>query len=338
VATQLKTRTPALDAWVRLLRGHAAVTRALNAQLVREHGLTINDYEALLLLANADDESLRRTDLARNLELTASGVTRLLDGLEASGLVEKGVCAADARVVYAVLTEAGRAKLEQASSFHVAAIDEVFSEFSADEIEALGELLGRLPGASRHGTRVRAERALEVLGSQDEPNGAAARPAGRHVAGEQRSVIGRDHAQVNVRLAPLVRDRPRPLEAEAARSVGDDGRARRARVAAVAVRLPQVHLGAADRAAVERRENDAGEDVTRPDLRAQRWGSATERAERVLGRGRTPDCRRASAGGRKQTRNGDGDGDERERALHRATSSRSSPVRTRDPLAGRRHA
>jgi DNA-binding MarR family transcriptional regulator len=149
VATQLKTRTPALDAWVRLLRGHAAVTRALNAQLVREHGLTINDYEALLLLANADDESLRRTDLARNLELTASGVTRLLDGLEASGLVEKGVCAADARVVYAVLTEAGRAKLEQASSFHVAAIDEVFSEFSADEIEALGELLGRLPGASR---------------------------------------------------------------------------------------------------------------------------------------------------------------------------------------------
>jgi DNA-binding MarR family transcriptional regulator len=149
LATQLETRTPALDAWVRLLRGHAAVTRALNSRLLREHGLTVNDYEALLLLARADNQSLRRIDLARDLELSASGVTRLLDGLEAAGLVEKGVCASDGRVVYAVLTDAGRDKLERASSLHRAALDEVFSGFSADEIEALGELLGRLPGAGR---------------------------------------------------------------------------------------------------------------------------------------------------------------------------------------------
>jgi DNA-binding MarR family transcriptional regulator len=149
VAMQLETRTPALDAWVRLLRGHAAVTRALNSRLLREHGLTVNDYEALLLLARADNQSLRRIDLARDLELSASGVTRLLDGLEAAGLVEKGVCASDGRVVYAVLTDAGRDKLERASSLHRAALDEVFSGFSADEIEALGELLGRLPGAGR---------------------------------------------------------------------------------------------------------------------------------------------------------------------------------------------
>jgi MarR family 2-MHQ and catechol resistance regulon transcriptional repressor len=103
----------------------------------------------LLLLARADNQSLRRIDLARDLELSASGVTRLLDGLEAAGLVEKGVCASDGRVVYAVLTDAGRDKLERASSLHRAALDEVFSGFSADEIEALGELLGRLPGAGR---------------------------------------------------------------------------------------------------------------------------------------------------------------------------------------------
>lgn len=149
MATQLETRTPALDAWVRLLRGHAAVTRALNSRLLREHGLTVNDYEALLLLARADNQSLRRIDLARDLELTASGVTRLLDGLEAAGLVEKGVCASDGRVIYAVLTDAGREKLERASSLHRAALDDVFSGFSAEEIQALGELLGRLPGAGR---------------------------------------------------------------------------------------------------------------------------------------------------------------------------------------------
>jgi DNA-binding MarR family transcriptional regulator len=147
--TRRRDRTPALDAWVRLLRGHASVTRALNAQLQREHALTVNDYEALLLLANAENHSLRRTDLARALGLTASGVTRLLDGLEAAKLVEKGICAADGRVSYAVLTEAGREKLDEASSSHVAAIDELFGEYSAEELEALGELLARLPGAER---------------------------------------------------------------------------------------------------------------------------------------------------------------------------------------------
>jgi DNA-binding MarR family transcriptional regulator len=149
LVTRSQTRTPTLDTWVRLLRGHAAVTRALNAQLLREHALTINDYEALLLLANAENQSLRRTDLARDLELTASGVTRLLDGLEAAGLVEKGVCASDGRVVYAVLTGPGRKRLEQASCSHVAAIDELFKEYSAEELETLGDLLGRLPGAAR---------------------------------------------------------------------------------------------------------------------------------------------------------------------------------------------
>ena len=147
--THPQTRTPALDAWVRLLRGHASATRALNAQLHREHGLTINDYEALLLLANAEDQSLRRTDLARALELTASGVTRLLDGLEAAKLVEKGICAADGRVSYAVLTEAGREKLGQASASHLTAIDELFGDYSTEELAVLGELLARLPGAAR---------------------------------------------------------------------------------------------------------------------------------------------------------------------------------------------
>ena len=125
------------------------MTRALNAQLVRGHGLTINDYEALLVLANAKDGLLRRTDLAQNLELTASGVTRLLDGLETAGLVEKAVCASDGRVSYAVLTDAGRRKLEQASSSHLTAIDELFEAYSSDELATLAELLARLPGTSR---------------------------------------------------------------------------------------------------------------------------------------------------------------------------------------------
>src|ERR671922_1089241 len=100
-----------LDSWVFFLRAHAAITRELSADLQREHGLTLNDYEVLLHLAHADDCRLRRVDLAERVILTASGITRLLDGLERAGYVEKAACESDARVSYAQLTETGRAKL-----------------------------------------------------------------------------------------------------------------------------------------------------------------------------------------------------------------------------------
>ena len=141
--------SPALDAWVRLLRAHAATTRAMSAELVADHGLTINDFEALLHLSRADNSAMRRVDLAEQLLLTPSGVTRLLDGLERAGWVTKGSCSTDARVTYAVLTEEGRAKLERASRSHVLQIRALFEErFSAKELETLGGLLARLPGAT----------------------------------------------------------------------------------------------------------------------------------------------------------------------------------------------
>lgn len=148
MSATVETQTQSLEAWVRLLRGHSATVRELNAQLTADWGLTINDYEALLLLARAEGERLRRTDLVRNLQLTASGVTRLLDGLEAAGLVDKAHCESDARVTYAVLTDAGRTKLKDASCSHVAAIRELFeARYSTTELETLADLLGRLPGA-----------------------------------------------------------------------------------------------------------------------------------------------------------------------------------------------
>jgi DNA-binding MarR family transcriptional regulator len=138
---------PAVEAFVRLLRAHAATTRLLSAELVTDHGLTINDYEALLRLSRAEGGKLKRVELADSLILTASGVTRLLDGLELAGYVEKGSCDTDARVTYAVLTDAGRTKLQEASTSHVATIRALFEErLGRDELATLAELLGRLPG------------------------------------------------------------------------------------------------------------------------------------------------------------------------------------------------
>jgi len=128
-----------------LLRAYAAVTRQLNAELTADHGLTISDYEVLLRLARAPESRMRRVDLAEQVLLTASGVTRLLDGLERDGFVERGSCDTDRRVVYAVLTDAGLAKLREASESHLAQIDALFAaRFDEEELGELSALLARL--------------------------------------------------------------------------------------------------------------------------------------------------------------------------------------------------
>src|SRR4029077_7881079 len=102
--TTRKELAARLDPWVAFLRAHAAITRELSAQLQRGHGLTLNDYEVLLHLSRAEGGRMRRVDLAESVILTASGITRLLDGLERSGFVCKETCASDRRVSYAKLT------------------------------------------------------------------------------------------------------------------------------------------------------------------------------------------------------------------------------------------
>ena len=130
------------------LRAHAAVTRQLSARLEATHGLTLSDFDVLVQLYHAPDRALRRVDIARAVLLTASGITRLLDGLERAGWVEKRACETDARVSYAVLTDAGLAKFEAARRSHLTDVEELFgSRFSEAERELLAELLGRLPQA-----------------------------------------------------------------------------------------------------------------------------------------------------------------------------------------------
>ena len=133
-------------AWLRFLRAHAAVTRQLSARLEAQHGLTLNDFDVLVQLYNAPERAMRRVDIARAVLLTASGITRLLDGLERSGWVEKRACETDARVSYAALTDTGLEKFEAVRETHLADIRELFtSNFTAEEHDTLAELLARLP-------------------------------------------------------------------------------------------------------------------------------------------------------------------------------------------------
>jgi DNA-binding MarR family transcriptional regulator len=142
----LKDQTlPSTDAFGKLISAHATLVRELSAALVASHGLTINDYGCLLLLSRAGEEGMRRIDLANALQLSPSGITRLLDRLEDQGLVGKGACKEDARVSYAILTDEGLSRLREAAPGH---IDDIESRLGAvlsdEEIRILAELLGRL--------------------------------------------------------------------------------------------------------------------------------------------------------------------------------------------------
>ena len=131
---------------MRLVRANFAVTRQLSTQLNCDHDLTLNEYEALLLLARAPESRMRRVDLANSLLLTAGGVTRLLDGLERNGFVDREESPTDRRVSYAVLTRAGRDKLREADKTHTRQIRELMgAHYDDDELAQLAALLGRLP-------------------------------------------------------------------------------------------------------------------------------------------------------------------------------------------------
>ena len=143
----------ALDAWRSYLQSHASILRALDAELIAEHAMTTRDYEVLLYLAQSPERKLPMSALAESTMLTRSGITRLVDGLVASGLIERVSCPNDARVSYAQLTVVGYEKLRHAGCTHIASIRRLFLEhFSADEIDLLADLLSRLPGARREGS------------------------------------------------------------------------------------------------------------------------------------------------------------------------------------------
>jgi DNA-binding MarR family transcriptional regulator len=125
---------------------------------VREAGITPEEVELLMRLARAPDERLRMVDLSRSLLLSKSGVTRLVDRLEARGLVERAPSPHDRRVIWAQLTAGGRAAFEQADPVLAAAAAEYLGRhLTADDLAGLRGGVDKLLAAA--GASVSAERA-----------------------------------------------------------------------------------------------------------------------------------------------------------------------------------
>jgi DNA-binding MarR family transcriptional regulator len=151
--TELRLLAPAeLRAWRGMLRVHAALAKALDAQLDAAHGLQLSSYEVLMYLADAEDERMRMCDLASSILLSRSGLTRLVDRLQREGLLERVACNDDARGSFAKLTPAGREKLRAARATHLAGVRAMFLDlFTPEELEQLGDSWDRVLAATGWG-------------------------------------------------------------------------------------------------------------------------------------------------------------------------------------------
>lgn len=134
-----------LAAWRGMLRTHAQVTRALDAQMRSEHGLSVSSYEVLLFLGDADGHRLRMAEIASRALLSRSGLTRLVDRLVDLGYVTRSASEGDGRGLYAELTTAGSEKLEVARRVHRQGVREFFlGRMSATDQIVLGDIWQRV--------------------------------------------------------------------------------------------------------------------------------------------------------------------------------------------------
>jgi DNA-binding MarR family transcriptional regulator len=136
-----------LGAWRGFLRTHSRLVAELDSELVNEHDLPLSTYDVLVQLAHAPERRLRMSELADSVLLSPSGLTRLVDRLCRDGLVERVRCDDDARGSYAVLTERGRARFEEARQTHLAGVRRIFlAHLSPAEQRDLANTWERIAG------------------------------------------------------------------------------------------------------------------------------------------------------------------------------------------------
>ena len=131
-----------MTAWRSLLFAHAALVATLDRELRDAHEMTLGDYEVLVFLSEAPEGHLPMAALAERARISPSALTRRVDRLSKLGWVTRQACETDARVSYAVLSEAGRRKLEEAAPTHVRGVREhLIDRLQPAQIEALTDAL-----------------------------------------------------------------------------------------------------------------------------------------------------------------------------------------------------
>ena len=137
------------SSWLALTGLLTKLPGALDAQLARDSGLSFFEYMVLAMLAEQPEETLRMTALADLTNGSLSRLSHVVQRLEGQGLVRRETCAQDRRATNAILTPAGREKVEAAAPGHVARVRTlVIDAVSPQELAAFGQvgeqILGRV--------------------------------------------------------------------------------------------------------------------------------------------------------------------------------------------------
>jgi DNA-binding MarR family transcriptional regulator len=141
-----------LAAWRGMLQAHARVTRVLDAEMRAAHGLSVSAYEVLMFLAEAPEQRLRMAEIADEVLLSRSGLTRLIDRLVELGYVVRCAVEGDARGAYAELTDAGAELFETAQLTHRAGVRRAFlTLLTRTDVVVLGDIWTRFADQPRGG-------------------------------------------------------------------------------------------------------------------------------------------------------------------------------------------
>lgn len=141
-----------LRAWRAFLDAHASLMRRLEAELV-PYGMTLAEFDVLIQLRLSQDGRLRMTDLSERVRLSPSGITRLVDRLASQGLLTRGRCESDRRGTWAILTAAGRKRIDQVQPTHLRSVQQHFARpLSSSQLQALTSALEAVAG--RPGSQV----------------------------------------------------------------------------------------------------------------------------------------------------------------------------------------
>jgi DNA-binding MarR family transcriptional regulator len=128
-----------------LFESTTGLGRIFEPQLSADSGLSRQSFDVLVRLARTPEHRLRMSELASQTSLTPSGLTRSVDRLEESGMVSRESCPDDRRGAFAVLSERGRAVMDDAIPLHIAHIDEVLNGvLNPSEERALSSLLRKI--------------------------------------------------------------------------------------------------------------------------------------------------------------------------------------------------
>ncbi|MFF2086529.1 MarR family transcriptional regulator [Nocardia sp. NPDC058176] len=120
IATARRSEAPTelVGQWRELLTRHAAVSCALEKALQHDHGIGLSEFETLDRLVDAACQKYRMTELAGDIYLSQSALSRAVARLERDGLVERMMCEDDRRAIFVHLTDKGRAVHDQALPTH----------------------------------------------------------------------------------------------------------------------------------------------------------------------------------------------------------------------------